>query len=120
MERETGSIHYAKYQASERLQRFLALMLDGKQRTTMEIIRGADICAISSAACELRENGFRMECVKRTSPSIYQLFDIEAARALSKQMLSERESYHPNLDGPAEPVGLLMGTDTEVADAVRV
>jgi len=87
---ETGTIHFAKYETSERLQIVLALMLDGQQRTTMEIIRGSGMVAISSAACELRANGFRMECVKRTSPAIYQLFDVEEARALSERLLTRR------------------------------
>jgi len=91
MGHKEGTIHYAMYQNSERLQRFLMLMLDGRERSTMEIIRGADICAVSSAACELRENGFRCECIKKTSPAYYQLFDIEQAKDLSEQLLAKRE-----------------------------
>jgi len=91
MDHTKGTIHYALYRNSERLQRFLALMLDGKERSTMEIIRGANICAVSSAACELRENGFRCECVKKTSPAFYRLFDIEEAKALSARLLAPRE-----------------------------
>jgi len=76
---KSGTIHYAKFEESDRLQRVLELMLDGRQRTTREISRGADVEAVNSAACELRENGFALLCLRRSRPAIYQLFDTEAA-----------------------------------------
>jgi len=88
---EKGTIHYALYQNSERLQKLLVFMLDGKPHTTMEIINGAGICAVSSAACELRENGFGCYCIKKAGPAIYQLSDTEGARRLSAQLLTPRE-----------------------------
>ena len=88
---EKGTIHYAKYQHSIRLQRFLAFMLDGKPHTTMSIIFAADICAVNSAKCELALNGFKIECIKKGRPAVYQLFDIEQAQALSDQLLANRE-----------------------------
>jgi len=91
MASEIGTIHYAAYRKSDRLQRLLALVLDGKPRTTMEIINGAGVCAVNSAACELRENGFNFLCTRKAAPSIYQLFDIEEAKALSEQLLAPRD-----------------------------
>jgi len=90
MSDRTGSIHYAKYQESPRLQRFLALMLDGHQRTTREIDRTADIQAVNSAACELRMNGFDVRCIKKSKPAIYQLFGVAQARHLSARLLEEK------------------------------
>lgn len=90
MKREPGTIHFAKYEDSERLQRTLQLMLDGLARTTREIDRGADICAVNSAACELRANGFDFRCIRRSRPAMYQLFNVDQARHLSASLLKKR------------------------------
>ena len=87
MARESGSIHYARYAKSERLQRLLAYLLDGQVRTTLDIIRGAGVCAVNSAVCELRRNGFSCYCVSRSKPALYQLTDPVAARAHSARLL---------------------------------
>jgi len=86
----TGSIHFAIYEESERLQRLLAYMLHGEPRTGLEIINGAAITAVSAAACELRLNGFDMICIRQNDPSIYQLFNIDKARDLSTRLLSRK------------------------------
>ena len=91
MAEEKGSIHYARFIKSKRLQRLLALMLDGQVRTTLEIIQAADICAVNSAVCELRRNGFPLYCINHSKPAQYQLTDPDAARALSAQLLGEQE-----------------------------
>lgn len=83
------SIHYARYEKSERLQRALAFILDGRQHTTLEIIHGADVCAVNSAMDELRANGFDARCVKKTRPAVYQLHNIESARQLSAALLAK-------------------------------
>lgn len=83
----TGSIHFARYEESPRLQRVLAFMLHGQPRTGLDIILGAQVTAVSAAADELRENGFDMECIKRLNPSIYQLFNADRARELSDRLL---------------------------------
>lgn len=89
MGRKDGA-HFARYESSERLQRFLALMLDGVKRSTRQISRSAEIYAVNSAAFELRQNGFRCECIHKCRPAIYQLQDVEAARVLSKQLLARK------------------------------
>lgn len=60
--KRTGSIHYAKLRNSERLQKVLKLLSDGRAYTTKEIIEAADVCAVNSIAAELRENGIPVTC----------------------------------------------------------
>lgn len=91
MSESKGSIHYARYVNSERLQRLLAFLLDGEKHTTLEIIQGAGVCAVNSAICELRRNGFSAYCVSHSKPALYQLADPEAARKHSEQLLRSPE-----------------------------
>lgn len=86
----TGTIHYAKFEESPRLQRLLEFMLHGQPRTGRQIILGADINAVNSAACELRENGFDFRCVKQNNPPTYQLFHVDQARQLAEGLLAKR------------------------------
>ncbi len=86
----TGIIHYAKFEESPRLQRFLRFMLHGQPRTGLEIILGAEITAVSAAACELRKNGFEMECIKQNNPPIYQLNNPDAAWEKSRELLERK------------------------------
>lgn len=60
----TGRIHYATLANSARLQRLLAFLKErGAQgATTLEIVHGAQVCAVNSAAAELRRNGIDVEC----------------------------------------------------------
>ncbi|MBT0666371.1 hypothetical protein KI809_18845 [Geobacter pelophilus] len=81
------STHYAKYEKSLRLQRMLELLLDGKKHTTLDIILKADICAVNSAAAELRVNGFNIRCDQKR-PASYWLPDPAAARQLSSSLLA--------------------------------
>lgn len=87
----TGMIHYAKYNESPRLQRVLRYMLHGQPRTGREIINGADVNNVSVAACELRLNGFDLECIKQNNPPTYRLNKPEEARQLSKELLEGKE-----------------------------
>jgi hypothetical protein len=57
-----GSIHYAKLENSPRLQRLHALLMNGTEYTTLEIMQHAKICAVSAAITEMRRNGFDIEC----------------------------------------------------------
>ena len=83
----TGSIHFARYEESPRLQRVLAYMLHGLPRTGLEIILGAQVTAVSAAACELRENGFDLECIKQNNPPTYRLNKPQEARERSDRLL---------------------------------
>ena len=55
-------MNFANYKNSPRLQRLLAFLADGRARSTMEIIQGANIANVSSAVAELRFNGFPVAC----------------------------------------------------------
>lgn len=55
-------MHAARLGHSERLQRVRTLLADGVPRSTMEIIRGAKVCAVNSIAAELRHNGVPVAC----------------------------------------------------------
>jgi len=85
-----GTIHYAKYEESPRLQRVLAYMLHGQPRTGREIINGADVNNVSVAACELRLNGFDLECIKQNNPPTYRLNNPAEALERSRQLLERK------------------------------
>ena len=66
-------MHAARVERSERLQRVLLLLADGKPRTTWEIISEARVCAVNSIISELRANGFEIECrPKKGGKGIYE------------------------------------------------
>lgn len=71
-----GSIRYAKVENSERLQRTLAYLSDGRWHSTRDISRGVDVCAVNSIITELRCNGYDIikRCVGRGRFE-YQLLD---------------------------------------------
>ncbi|MXY66970.1 MAG: hypothetical protein F4Y47_00205 [Acidobacteriia bacterium] len=56
------SMHSASLASSPRLQRVLDLLLDGRERSTLEIVIEAKVCAVNSCIAELRENGFAIHC----------------------------------------------------------
>lgn len=47
---------------SPRLQRVAALLADGQEHSTMEIIQAAGVCAVNSIVAELRTNGLQILC----------------------------------------------------------
>ncbi|MYA88796.1 MAG: hypothetical protein F4X97_10160, partial [Boseongicola sp. SB0662_bin_57] len=55
-------MHAASLDRSPRLQRVHALLSDGVERSTLEIIAKAKVCAVNSCISELRVNGFRIAC----------------------------------------------------------
>jgi hypothetical protein len=66
-------IRYAKLKGSPRLQRLLAYLRDGETHSTLDIIKGANICAVNSAVDELRENGFDIICKRKGNIWEYRL-----------------------------------------------
>lgn len=50
-------MNHAHLETSERLQRVLAYLSDGREHTTRDIIRGTGQCAINSIASEIRAQG---------------------------------------------------------------
>lgn len=55
-------MHFARLEKSDRLRRVLALLSDGRPRTTREIVRMADVCAVNSIVSELRANLYDIRC----------------------------------------------------------
>ena len=62
-------IHAASLESSPRLQRVHALLADGLERSTREIIQAARVCAVNSAVAELRANGLHIHCRRIRSPA---------------------------------------------------
>jgi hypothetical protein len=50
-------MHAARIDHSPRLQRVAALLADGREYSTRDIIAQADVCAVNSIIAELRANG---------------------------------------------------------------
>lgn len=63
-----GHIHAAPL-TSPRLQRVLALMADGKPRTTRDIVRKARVMAVNACMAELRHHGAEIHCVRQAAPN---------------------------------------------------
>ena len=55
-------MHAANPKTSDRLQRVLALLNDGAEHSTREIVEGADVVAVSSCIAELRVAGYYITC----------------------------------------------------------
>jgi len=55
------SVHNAKLENSNRLQRVYSLLQSGP-KTTMQIIQEAGVCAVNSIISELRVNGITIHC----------------------------------------------------------
>ena len=61
-------MHAARLDRSERLQRVHGLLADGIERTTLEIVNAAKVCAVNSIVAELRWNGLYIECRRGRDP----------------------------------------------------
>ena len=55
--------------SSQRLQRVLAVLSDGRPHTTRAIVRKARVMAVSACISELRQHGAEIACVKRAAKS---------------------------------------------------
>lgn len=53
-------MRYARLENSERLQRTLAALRAGGWKSTRDLIRAANVCAVNSCISELRANGFEI------------------------------------------------------------
>jgi hypothetical protein len=69
-----NGIKYANLDTSKRLQRLMNYLSDLKEHSTRDIIRGAKICSVNTAICELRKNveffGLCITC-KRVSRHVW-------------------------------------------------
>lgn len=66
-------MHAANLQRSERLKRVKDFLKDKRPHSTLEIIKKAKVCAVSSIVAELRCNGINIDCERRGSRWYYQL-----------------------------------------------
>ena len=66
-------MNYARIEKSKRLKRVLKLLSDGKEHSTLDIIKNAYVCAVNSIISELRRNGYAINCFRRNNKFIYQL-----------------------------------------------
>lgn len=55
-------MHAARFRTSPRLRRAHALLSDGREHTTLDIVWNARVCAVNSVVAELRENGAAIDC----------------------------------------------------------
>lgn len=55
-------MHAARLARSPRLRRVFAFLSDGKEHSTLDIVNGAQVCAVNSIIAELRVNGSDIEC----------------------------------------------------------
>ena len=60
-------MHAAKLSRSLRLQRVHGYLADGRERSTLDIVRGADVCAVNACIAELRANGAEIICRQSVS-----------------------------------------------------
>jgi hypothetical protein len=66
-------MHAARLEHSERLRRVLAVLADGREHTTYEIVHAAQVCAVNSIIAELRANGRRIHCARRADRWYYRM-----------------------------------------------
>lgn len=66
-------MHYARLANSPRQQRVLRVLSDGAEHSTQDLIRRANVCAVSAIIAELRANGVGVACQRRGAIWYYQL-----------------------------------------------
>ena len=60
-------MHAARLSASPRLQRVLRVLRDGRAHSTLELVMGAQVMAVSACIAELRAHGAVIHCEQRAS-----------------------------------------------------
>lgn len=58
-------MHAASLASSDRLRRVDAFLADRVPHSTLEIMQGARVCAVSALVSELRENGRKINCTRK-------------------------------------------------------
>ena len=99
----------ASLERSPRLKRVFALLKDGKERSTRDIMLEAHVCAVNSCIAELRSepNNVNIECRQAVDPATRQrtwLYRMPADAAASPR----RDLPAAGNSGPA-PVGADVG-----------
>ncbi len=62
-------MHAARLASSPRLKRVHALLADGRERSTLDIVEAARVCAVNSCIAELRANGAEIHCRQIVNPA---------------------------------------------------
>jgi hypothetical protein len=74
-------MHAAKIDDSPRLQKVRDFLRRNGSATTLEIIKGCNVCAVNSIIAELRANGFTVTCnAVKGQRGVYRYTLIEAAQ----------------------------------------
>ena len=74
--------HYAIAHRSERLKRIYNLLKDGKSYTSRQIVRLANVIALSASIDELRKNGVRIKCTYvRTTDTGARVYEYKLLRS---------------------------------------
>jgi len=67
----------ARLENSDRLRRVLAVLADGREYTTLDIIAYARVCAVNSCIAELRHGGLDIRCRRHGDKWYYRLEDTD-------------------------------------------
>lgn len=76
-------MHAAALSRSERLQRVVKFMSDGREHSTLDVVSGAKVVAVNSAMAELRQQGFVIDCDRRGDKWFYRMRIDKASLAQS-------------------------------------
>lgn len=66
-------MNHALIDRSQRLKRVHDFLKDGKPHSTLEIVKKAKVCAVSSVVSELRANGLDIDCQRKADRWYYRL-----------------------------------------------
>ena len=75
-------MNYANIEGSARLRRVAAVLRNGREHSTLELVTRAKVCAINAIVSELRRNGLRIRCTKRDNLQYYYRLENPAAKVL--------------------------------------
>lgn len=63
----------ASVDRSERLQRVVKFISDGKEHSTLDVVNGAQVVAVNPAMAELRQQGYVIDCERRGDKWFYRM-----------------------------------------------
>ena len=63
----------ASVDRSERLQRVVKFMSDGREHSTLDVVNGAQVVAVNSAMAELRQQNYVIDCERRGDKWFYRM-----------------------------------------------
>ena len=70
-------MHSATLETSDRLRRVDKLLSDGNEHSTLDIVTGAQVCAVNSIISELRDNGRDITCQRRGRYWYYRMVGVQ-------------------------------------------